>query len=83
MRASPAQDNGSLAMGTIVMTKDGALPVEYLTPGDSIITRAGLRVLRQIDTPAPHRFSLAFDQPQVIYADGRQVHSDTGAPFMA
>ncbi|WP_095589892.1 hypothetical protein [Actibacterium ureilyticum] len=83
MRPTPQHDTGTLAIGTMVMTLDGALPVEYLTPGDRIVTRAGLRILRQIDTPAPHRFALFFDQPQVIYADGRQIHSDTGAPYLA
>ena len=38
-----------MAMGTQVMTLDGALPVEYLTPGDRILTRAGARVLRAIE----------------------------------
>jgi hypothetical protein len=31
-----------VAAGTVVMTADGALPVEYLTPGDRVVTRAGL-----------------------------------------
>ena len=76
-------DTGSLASGTIVMTMDGALPVEYLAPGDRIVTRNGARVLRDIDTPAPHRFALKFDAPQVIYADGQQLRSDTCTPFPA
>ena len=39
---------GGLAAGTEVLTLDGALPVEFLNPGDRIITRAGMRVLRRI-----------------------------------
>lgn len=77
--AAPA----ALPLGTIVLTMDGALPVEYLSAGDRIITRAGASVLRRVDTPAPQRFALTFDRPQVIYADGRQLCSDTGAPLTA
>jgi hypothetical protein len=34
-----------MAQGTAVLTADGLLPVEFLAPGDRIITRDGLRVL--------------------------------------
>jgi hypothetical protein len=34
-----------MAQGTSVLTADGLMPVEYLSPGDRIITRDGLRVL--------------------------------------
>ena len=37
-----------LLAGTRVMTMDGELPVEYLTPGDRILTRAGARNLRAV-----------------------------------
>ncbi len=43
-----AQTHG-LAMGTSVMSLDGAVPVEYLTPGDRIITRSGARRLVSIE----------------------------------
>lgn len=36
---------GGVAAGTHIMTLDGALPVEFLEPGDRIITRSGARVL--------------------------------------
>lgn len=37
------------ATGTIVLSQDGELPVEYLTPGDRIITRdSGFAQLRQM-----------------------------------
>ncbi len=36
------------APGTIVMTLDGEIPVEFLTPGDRIITRRGVRRLKAI-----------------------------------
>lgn len=38
-----------VAQGTLVMTMEGALPVEYLAPGDRLITRSGARRLRQIE----------------------------------
>lgn len=37
-----------LAVGTRVLTLEGALPVEYLSLGDRIITRDGARVLRAL-----------------------------------
>lgn len=37
-----------IAPGTPVMTMTGARPVEMLAPGDRLITRAGMRVLRAI-----------------------------------
>lgn len=80
--ASHTSPKAALPLGTIVLTLDGALPVEYLSVGDRIITRAGMRVLRDIDTPAPQAFALTFDEPQVIYADGRQIHSDSGKEYV-
>lgn len=38
-----------IAAGSSVMTAEGALPVEYLEPGDRIITRGGIRVLRRVE----------------------------------
>lgn len=35
--------------GTAILTLDGELPVEYLQPGDRILTRAGARRLTQIE----------------------------------
>lgn len=78
--AAPGRMRAGLPTGTVVLTADGALPVEYLSPGDRIVTRAGMRVLRDIDTPAPHLFALTFDRVEMIYADGRQVRSDARAP---
>lgn len=38
-----------IAQGTQVLTLEGALPVEYLTPGDRIVTRMGARRLEAIE----------------------------------
>ncbi len=41
----PAQ---AMAAGTMVLTLDGALPVQFLAIGDRVITRAGARTLRDV-----------------------------------
>ncbi len=38
--------------GTLVRTLDGVLPVDYLTPGDRIVTRAGMRRLVSVSVVA-------------------------------
>jgi hypothetical protein len=76
-------NRAGLPVGTVVLTLDGALPVEFLNEGDRIVTRAGMRLLRRIDTPSPREYELEFDQPQVIYADGQQVRCDGGTPVPA
>ena len=35
--------------GTSVLTLDGELPVEFLQPGDRVLTRAGMRRLKQVE----------------------------------
>jgi hypothetical protein len=47
-KAGSVADHG-MAMGTQVLTMDGALPVEFLTPGDRIVTRMGSRKLTSIE----------------------------------
>lgn len=37
-----------IAAGTVVLTLDGALPVDFIEPGDRIITREGMRVVREV-----------------------------------
>lgn len=48
---------GMLA-GTMVRTLDGVLPVDYLTPGDRIVTRNGARRLTSISVQARKRIDL-------------------------
>lgn len=38
-----------LLMGTAVLTLDGELPVEYIAPGDRVITRNGMRRVTQVE----------------------------------
>ncbi len=67
-----AVQNGKLAEGTIIYTMDGALPIEYLALGDRIITRSGMQLLTGIEANASG-FTLRFENPQIIYADGMQT----------
>lgn len=81
MRVSPQRDIPAKATkgfvpGTIIYTLDGALPVEFLTPGDRIITRAGARELRGVRARVIRGIRsllLEFDAPQMVYADGVAV----------
>lgn len=50
-----------LAPGTNVLTMDGAIPVEFLNPGDRIITRRGVRKLKAI-----MRHNLPEGTPRVV-----------------
>ncbi|MEO9820395.1 MAG: Hint domain-containing protein [Paracoccaceae bacterium] len=44
-----------LVAGTLVVTADGELPVEYLTPGDRIVTRAhGMVPLKSVSAVTRH-----------------------------
>lgn len=78
----PNYEDG-IARGTLVLTADGTLPVEYLDAGDRIITRSGIRTLRGLDTPAPQMFKLMFDNAEIVYAEGVQFDSKTGKAFAA
>ena len=46
---APAVEVQAMLAGTPVLTLDGELPVEYLQPGDRVLTRAGARRLRQVE----------------------------------
>lgn len=38
-----------VALGTAILTLDGEMPVEFLAPGDRLLTRSGARRLRSIE----------------------------------
>ena len=65
---TPRQESSKgIAAGTVVLTLDGALPVDFLSPGDRIITREGMRVLRNVTV---HRYS----GPAIRIAEGALGH---------
>ncbi len=76
VRAPLAKDATGLTLGTSIYTLDGCLPIEYLVPGDRIITRdAGAVTLRAvhhrriITTPVLVSVgSLGFDRPEETVA---------------
>ena len=39
----------AMLAGTSVLTLEGELPVEFLQPGDRVLTRAGMRRLKQVE----------------------------------
>lgn len=76
--AAPLVDAAALtglAMGTSVLTLQGALPVEYLSVGDRVITRSGARILRGIEV------AVLRDADIVTVAPGALGHDRPGAPL--
>jgi hypothetical protein len=65
--ASQQVKTKGIAAGTVILTLDGALPVDFLSPGDRIITREGMRVLRKVSV---HRYS----GPAIRVAEGALGH---------
>jgi Hint domain len=69
--------------GTAVRTLDGVLPVEFLTPGDRIVTRNGARRLvavsvaarRQVDLVRIRASSMGHDRPDqdLLLSPGQPV----------
>lgn len=48
-RAEEIPAGAGLVLGTPVLTLDGAMPVEFITPGDRVITRNGMRKVVQVE----------------------------------
>lgn len=64
-----------IAMGTRVLTLQGALAVEFLEPGDRVITRSGARVLRGVEV------AVIRDVAVVTVAAGALGHDRPDAPM--
>lgn len=64
-----------IAMGTRVLTLQGAMAVEYLEPGDRVITRSGARVLRSVDVAVIRNAAV------VMVAQGALGHDRPDAPM--
>jgi len=58
MDSGLSQTLRGLAASTVVLTADGALPVEHLGAGDRIITRSGLRLVRRVSVQAMRRAAM-------------------------
>jgi hypothetical protein len=80
--AGTPQSQGMLA-GTMVRTLDGLIPVEFLTPGDRIVTRAGARrltsisvvVRKQVDLVRVKASTMGHDRPDqdLVLSPGQPV----------
>lgn len=66
-----------LASGTLILTAAGEIAVENLQPGDRIITRSGMRMLRGITSTLHERTELIQIQP------GALGHSRPTQPMLA
>ncbi|TNF13544.1 MAG: hypothetical protein EP320_09190 [Rhodobacteraceae bacterium] len=66
---------GGIAAGARIYTLDGALPVEFLEPGDRVVTRAGARRLRRV-VSGDYAGSL------IRVAPGALGHDRPGAPLL-
>jgi hypothetical protein len=80
--AGTPQTQGMLA-GTMVRTLDGLIPVDFLTPGDRIVTRAGARRLtsvsvvlrKQVDLVRVKASTMGHDRPDqdLLLSPGQPV----------
>ncbi len=52
--AQRTADPKGIASGTVLATLDGYLPVDFLEPGNRVVTREGMRILRAVRV---HRYS--------------------------
>lgn len=84
--AAPVQETAlaqGITAGTMVLTLEGELPVQFLAPGDRVITRGGARVLKEIAVSVLHdvqmvRISasaLGHDRPEgdIFVAPGQPI----------
>lgn len=65
-----------LTAGTLILTLDGALPVEHLVPGDRIVTRRGAVALRSVVSRAVRGAAM------VAVAEGALGHDRPGRPLL-
>lgn len=73
-----------MAAGTPVLTLDGVLPVEYLGPGDRVLTRSGSRAVVRVEVTvvadakmvriSPDALGLDRPDAPVLVAEGQGIH---------
>lgn len=61
--------SAALAAGTGVLSLAGELPVEFLEPGDRIITRSGARILRSVEVTVVQNARVIRLSPHVLGAN--------------
>lgn len=69
-----AAPGAGIAAGTPVLTLDGALPVQFLSPGDRVITRSGARVLQGVEVTTVRDAALVRVDVDARIAAGQPVH---------
>jgi hypothetical protein len=77
-----SRDLAGISAGTLVSTVDGELPVEYLLPGDRIITRSGVREVRRITSHVvrssfrirPRTLGLDRPEGEIVVGSAQQLH---------
>jgi hypothetical protein len=77
-------NEAGVLLGTPILTLDGALPVEFLAPGDRVLTRSGMRRLASIEVTTVQnarvvhiaRDSLGLGRPraQITVSPAQEVH---------
>ncbi|MBA3911691.1 MAG: hypothetical protein C0524_17900 [Rhodobacter sp.] len=83
IESKPAATSLGLLAGTQVRTLDGLLPVEYLAPGDRVVTRSGAKRLQAVSVQLRKRVmlvriratTLGHDRPEndLLLASGQPV----------
>ena len=76
MQTAEAGVATGILAGTTLLTLDGELPVEFLTPGDRVITRSGARVLAQVSAQTVSDFAAVEIRP------GTLGHDRPGRPLV-
>lgn len=51
-------DLHGMVAGTVVLTADGAMPVDYIAVGDRVVTRSGLRPVRAVSVVTARRAAM-------------------------
>lgn len=79
---SPVQEiytDGGMLLGTPVLTMDGEMPVEFLSPGDRVLTRNGMRRISSIEVTRVQNARVVHIAPD-SFGVGRPADDITVAP---
>lgn len=59
----------AILMGTAVLTLEGEMPVEFLQPGDRVLTRSGMRRLAQVQVTVVRNARVVMVAPDTLGVD--------------